>query len=210
MVGAYQAERSERDPLLGLRALACANVIMGHWFMVVYGPAAPAQGSIDLALRYLLSFSPWDGVWMFFTLSGYLMGKGFASGRHTVDGAGLKKFYRNRMLRIFPIYFVAILLVGVLISPGSNDIRTHQGWSAILSFMLFDVHDNALIGALWTVSTEFQFYHLSPVLFLLLSRVAKSPAVILAVAAALLLALGNMKFYILGTQSCGMTMYIIH
>ncbi|MFJ3153208.1 acyltransferase family protein [Pseudomonas protegens] len=200
MVDAYQAQRSERDPLLGLRALACANVIMGHWFMVVFGSVTPAENTIDLALRYLLSFSPWGGVWMFFTLSGYLMGKGFASGRHTIDGAGLKKFYRNRMLRIFPIYFVAVLLVGVLIAPGSIDIRTNQGWDTILAFMLFDVHDNALIGALWSVSTEFQFYLIAPVLFLILSKIAKNLAVILAATAVLLFALGNMKFHILGTH----------
>ncbi len=129
---AYADERSARDPLLGLRALACLNVFFGHWFMVVFGPATPANSHEEYALRTALSFSPWCGVWMFFTLSGYLMGKGFVTGRHSIDREGLKKFYRNRVLRIFPIYFISMFLVAVFVDPTYLDFRNS---GAIQSFL---------------------------------------------------------------------------
>ena len=169
----YADERSARDPLLGLRALACLNVFLGHWFMVVFGPAAPANTNGEYALRTALSFSPWCGVWMFFTLSGYLMGKGFVTGRHSVDREGLKKFYRNRVLRIFPIYFISIFLVAVFVNPTYLDFREPSAIRCLLQAGLFDQQTGGTIGALWSVSTEFQFYLLAPMLFLMLSQYFK-------------------------------------
>jgi hypothetical protein len=93
--------RTERffDPLMGLRALACFMVLMGHFFMVTF----PFAGDVHRIVRIVLEAPPWCGVWIFFTLSGYLMGKGFAKGRYTLDETGTRLFLRNRLLRIGPI-----------------------------------------------------------------------------------------------------------
>ena len=61
------------DPLMGLRALACLIVLVGHYFLVVL---PFADGSTSLATRSIFRAPPWAGVWIFFTLSGYLRGKG--------------------------------------------------------------------------------------------------------------------------------------
>lgn len=197
---AYAKERSARDPLLGLRALACLNVIMGHWFMVVFTPLAPPVTSVDIALRYGLSFSPWCGVWMFFTLSGYLMGKGFVTGRHTTSSQGLQRFYHNRVLRIFPIYFIAVLIVGVLVSPATFDLRTASAWDAVLSIALFDMRDGGPIGALWSVSTEFQFYLLAPLLFILLATLSSRRSLLIGATAVVLIGLSTLKMHTLRTH----------
>ena len=167
---AYADERSTRDPLLGLRALACLNVFFGHWFMVVFSPTTPANSNEEYALRTALSFSPWCGVWMFFTLSGYLMSKGFVTGRHSIDREGLKKFYRNRVVRIFPIYFISMFLVAVFVDPTYLDFRNSSAIQSFLEGTFFDQQTGGVIGPLWSVSTEFQFYLLAPLLFLLLSK----------------------------------------
>ena len=92
--------------------------------MMVFGPTTPAASYARIrTYEPPLSFSPWCGVWMFFTLSGYLMGKGFVTGRHSVDREGLKKFYRNRVLRILPIYFISIFLVSVFVNLTYLDLH---------------------------------------------------------------------------------------
>jgi peptidoglycan/LPS O-acetylase OafA/YrhL len=165
---AYGSIRNTKDPLLGLRAFACLCVFFGHWFLVVFAPISPAHTTAEYGIRVASSFSPWGGVWIFFTLSGYLMGKGFVTGRHNVSRNGLVKFYRNRILRIFPVYFSAILIVSALASPDYLDFRNWEAVGQFLDVLLFDQMGGGVIGALWSVSTEFQFYLLVPLIFLLL------------------------------------------
>ena len=196
-VDIYAKEKAMRDPLMGLRALACMNVFFGHWFMVVFGPNIPAHTQIDQTLRIALSFSPWAGVWIFFTISGYLMGKGFVTGRHSIDKGGLKKFYSNRILRIFPIYFFSIFLVATLVSPSNLDIRNSGTWNDIFSSLLFDQQGGGAIGALWSVSTEFSFYLLAPFLFLIISVLFKKARGLLFFMLVLCAIFGAIKFWIL-------------
>jgi hypothetical protein len=59
------------EPLMGLRAMACLMVLMGHFFRVVF---PFSHEGVPKAAMLLLS-PPWAGVWLFFALSGYLMGK---------------------------------------------------------------------------------------------------------------------------------------
>lgn len=75
------------DALLALRAFACLMVVMTH--------CNPPRNAIfykgyDLSW---LTFSPGGvGVWIFFSLSGYLMGKAFYTERYTADVPGLSIF----------------------------------------------------------------------------------------------------------------------
>jgi hypothetical protein len=72
------------DPLMGLRAMACLIVLMGHFFFIFF-PFTSSEAS-TLSQMSLVG-SPWAGVWLFFALSGYLMGKGFVRGRYRLDEA---------------------------------------------------------------------------------------------------------------------------
>ncbi len=161
------------DPLMGLRALACLLVLMGHYFMVVF--PLTTSGVWAGRVARLLRSSPWAGVWIFFTLSGFLMGKAFASGRYDLNEAGARQFLRNRWLRIAPVYYFGLLLVTVLRYP---QVLEWRNWWMVLEVCLFDYRGDLPINpmsALWSVSTEVQFYLLVPmimVLLLLLRRVA--------------------------------------
>jgi peptidoglycan/LPS O-acetylase OafA/YrhL len=153
------------DPLMGLRAMACAMVLLGHYFFIGF----PFKGH-DL-LQMLLIGSPWAGVWLFFTLSGYLMGKGFIHGRYTLDEAGCRLFFRNRILRIGPVYYVSIVLLSIYRYP--EVLQWKHAWilleMAVFDYRVLPINPNAI---LWSVSTEMQFYLLAPlmVLFLLYAK----------------------------------------
>jgi peptidoglycan/LPS O-acetylase OafA/YrhL len=154
------------DPLMGLRALACMVVLMGHFFLVSF----PFTGDVNRFVRILLVAPPWCGVSIFFTLSGYLMGKGFARGRYTLDESGMRSFLRNRLLRIGPIYFCALLLISLY--RYTAILQWKHLWMLIEMF-IFDYRGDLPInpiGALWSVSTEVQFYVLVPLLMMLLLR----------------------------------------
>jgi peptidoglycan/LPS O-acetylase OafA/YrhL len=177
------------DPLMGLRAFACALVLFGHYFIVVYPPSGSSalHGSGRNSLM-ALSGSPWAGVWVFFTLSGYLMGKGFARGRYSLDEPGVLLYLRNRMLRIVPIYYVAIFLLSVWIYP---QIFSLKNLWMLIEILTFDYRGELPInpdGALWSVTTEVQFYFLVPAIFaLLLLLRKKAPKLVYSLPAWLLI-----------------------
>jgi peptidoglycan/LPS O-acetylase OafA/YrhL len=152
------------DPLMGLRAMACLMVLMGHFFFIFF-PFKSSQA--PALLQMSLVCSPWAGVWLFFTLSGYLMGKGFVRGRYTLDESGCRLFYRNRILRIGPVYYLSIIFLSIYRYP--EVFHWKHGWilleMAIFDYRIFPINPN---GILWSVSTEMQFYLLAPLMVLFL------------------------------------------
>ena len=155
------------DPLMGLRALACFFVLMGHYFLIVL-PFSDSGASIPVQMT--LRAPAWCGVWIFFTLSGYLMGKGFVKKRYSLDEAGSKLFWRNRALRIVPVYVVSVLLVALF---RYRDIFEPRHLWMLGEIFIFDFGGGIPIqpiAALWSVSTEVQFYMLVPALTVILFR----------------------------------------
>ena len=165
-----QANGALFDPLLGLRALACFFVLMGHYFLVVF---PFTLGATPRLVQALLHTSPWAGVWLFFTLSGFLMGKAFSHSRYSLDESGMRHFLRNRFLRLLPVYYVCILLIVIYRNP--EVLHLHNAW-IMLEMTTFDYRGDLSLnpnGALWSVSTEMQFYFLVPILMLALLRLRK-------------------------------------
>lgn len=200
----YALLRKEYDPLLGLRASAFFMVFMGHWFLVVFPPFDVMKPDAPILFRSIFSGSPWGGVWVFFTLSGYLMGKSFITGRYLPDIAGISNFFRNRALRIFPLYFLAIFLIIVLQKPEHIQLSSPSQLDALLSELLFDPQGAGAIGALWSVSTEVQFYLAIPFIHIFLAKYVTTlpricaimaTIIIIIVASKTLSMLGGWHFY---------------
>ena len=113
------------DPLNFLRAVATMMVFGQH--ISQYGGkelVRLAQTSAAGNLVFVFRFPAWAGVWIFFILSGYLAGKGFASGRYSVDKRGVLGYYRNRITKTYVPALVFVLcelffehLTGVLSDP---------------------------------------------------------------------------------------------
>jgi peptidoglycan/LPS O-acetylase OafA/YrhL len=169
-----------------LRALACLIVLIGHGTTVVFPPDDIANVARHSSLFWLSMPMPWAGVWVFFTLSGYLMGKGFFTGRYTFDRAGILRFYKNRILRIVPLFYFAAFLVAIFVHP--EELR-RSNILHILSLMSFDneaTRPPHLIGLLWSVATEMQFYVTAPffagLIFVTARRIGVLPIVGTAIA----------------------------
>jgi peptidoglycan/LPS O-acetylase OafA/YrhL len=182
------------DFLLVLRAFAGMTVVAIH----VYGSmiATPAQNESlwtlgPVSLTWLLSGAGQFGVFVFFTLSGYLMGKGFAKRRYALDAAGALRFYWSRILRIYP---VLIFYMIVMITLGRMNAPTGTATFAILGQMLLMQWHPAFGDSfpwfkhLWSIMTEFQFYLTVPFFAFAFARLVRGRRAALLTLGALALA----------------------
>jgi len=160
------AAQHQSDPLLSLRFLACLLVLTGHSVLVDFPPGHLMDDIHDDCWYSYLLPEPWAGIWIFFILSGYLMGKGFFSGRYDKNVSSCISFYRNRCLRIVPLYAFATLLIGALVLPTLFYPINFMRWVTL--FVFFDFGPKPVpISALWSVGTEMEFYLMVPFIFVL-------------------------------------------
>jgi peptidoglycan/LPS O-acetylase OafA/YrhL len=127
------------------------------------------------------------GVRFFFVLSGFLITYLlFVEKRNNNNrNIDIKAFYIRRLLRIWPLYFVAVAF-GFLVFPfisklflGEFYFENANPWNHIFFLGNFDMLWNGKptgvpLGLLWSLSVEEQFYLFWPVLFLLIGPVRKN------------------------------------
>ncbi len=140
----------------GLRAIAAITVLFHHasFFSgrMVNGRLAPFFTHLDV------------GVAIFFLISGFLLYRPFAAaalaGR---PGPSVRRFFKRRLLRIYPAYWLA--LVCVLLFFGLRK-TTHGALSYFEYFTLLQVYDakraSGGISQAWTLSIELSFYAFLP------------------------------------------------
>jgi peptidoglycan/LPS O-acetylase OafA/YrhL len=148
----------------GLRGVAILAVFFYHY---ARGAGTHTNSAVIKAFSTLFGFG-WTGVDLFFVLSGFLI-TGILY--DTLDDPGYyKKFYARRVLRIFPIYYLVVLIF-LLLTPF---VEFH--WkSAHLLFLVYLGYPAALIWPilvqtsaylaithLWSLSLEEQFYMIWP------------------------------------------------
>jgi peptidoglycan/LPS O-acetylase OafA/YrhL len=111
-------------------------------------------------------FYGWSGVDLFFVLSGFLIGGQLwkeLSRRGDID---VKRFILRRGLRIWPLYYAFILAVG-----GASLARGKPVTGFLVDALCVSNYFHHKIAGGWSLSTEEQFYVLTPVLLYLGSRV---------------------------------------
>lgn len=116
------------------------------------------------------------GVSFFFVLSGFLITYLMLLEKNKFNSISIRKFYLRRILRIWPLYFL-ILIVGFFILPKltyipyfSENLSSNFKWNLImyilmlpnLAFSFFLAVP--LIGQLWSIGVEEQFYLIWPIL----------------------------------------------
>ena len=176
--------RNNLDPLLTLRGFACLVVIIYHGIVVPHLFDSQLSSGTQLSsLRQSIIYKGYDltwilfghgpvAVWIFFVLSGYLMGKAFYSGRYTANVSGVINFWRNRVLRIFPLYYFVTLIILVFVY--TNYLKL-SNWGYLLRVLSFTY--NPYVGGqalqfnipFWSLSTEVQFYIFVPLIYCFLS-----------------------------------------
>jgi peptidoglycan/LPS O-acetylase OafA/YrhL len=164
------------------RFIAFFLVFIYHCFIYF----KPVFNSIEeqnqfFVLQYFLTFvneSGDLGVNFFFTLSGFLISFLLLKEQENRSKIHLVSFYMRRILRIWPLYFLSIIL-GFIILPllfpavysSSNSICI--GWYALflgnVDVMLHG-YPPPVLGVLWSISIEEQFYLLWPLGIALLPK----------------------------------------
>jgi len=115
------------------------------------------------------------GVRFFFTISGFLITWLMLKEETEFECVSLKNFYIRRTLRIWPVYFSYVALLGVLQAFGIV-VQHHYAWRGLLTFTrnFFDKMASSYVDDVslhcWSLSIEEQFYFFWPLIFLLLER----------------------------------------
>ncbi len=152
----------------GLRGVAVLLVILHHGIVL-------SSGSSHDRLYQVATFG-WVGVDLFFVLSGFLITGILCDTRTRPNCLGY--FYARRALRIFPLYYTALLALLIclpLIDLRSGaEFRRYQAWYwAYLVNILSSLHPHApsvaRTGHLWSLAVEEQFYMLWPLVVMLLN-----------------------------------------
>ena len=184
-----KGSNNKLDALLTLRGLACLMVVVYHGITIPQLFVSQLSSDAQLStLRQSIIYKGYDltwilfshgpvAVWIFFVLSGYLMGKAFYSGRYIANVSGTINFWRNRILRIFPLYYFAALILLVFVY---TDYLKLSNWGYLLRVLTFTY--NPYIGGqalqfnipFWSLSTEVQFYLFIPFIYYLLSSRLKN------------------------------------
>ncbi|HEY0232128.1 MAG TPA: acyltransferase, partial [Dokdonella sp.] len=172
--------------LTGLRGFAAFWVLLYHaWVDAV--PRAMKIGSGDYAINLTPAFSGgWTGVDIFFTLSAFLLSLPFVSWQMGLaPRPALGTFWQRRILRIFPAYYaqIAVLLIlagvfGVGVWPGLGQLLGNL----VLWFNVGHSGVTPLNAVTYTLSIEFCFYLLLPLLAFLLRPRGWIVLLVLAVA----------------------------
>jgi peptidoglycan/LPS O-acetylase OafA/YrhL len=149
-----------------LRAVAAFGVLTAHAY-ALGGRAAPIQAEYwyDVPL-YALS----TGVWLFFAISGYVIGRPFVD--RLIEGRPLPElapYALRRGFRIFPLYWVAVTTVIVV-----DGLAGTQPWQVPFHYALLQNlvpgQQEALLTVAWTLTIEVLFYVAVPLLALAVQR----------------------------------------
>jgi len=186
----------------GIRALAAFLVISTHW------------PNLDLSLKF-----GWIGVNIFFVLSGFLITRILVHEKHRKLKPYLSKFFLNRILRIFPIYYLffgitalIIVLMRRFIPELANDGTLLSGINAIKHDAIYYLtysynikitlnyffhwagYQNQFFGHLWSLAVEEQFYLIFPfIVYFLDERALKKLVVAIIIICPLNQALGSIN-----------------
>jgi len=143
--------------------------------------------NLGLLSRFALRHLP-AGVLLFFTLSGFLLYRPLAASvLRQAPRPSVRRYLRNRALRIFPAYLMVLLVVGVLLpaaltgrgSSGSPLGRLVGDPGVLLAnaFLLqnyFPASMDTGIGPAWSLAVELVFYLVLPLLGWLAAACARA------------------------------------
>lgn len=147
-----------------LRALAALAVLVFH--ASVYSGFSTGAGLGAVTARLDL------GVTLFFLISGFLLYRPYVAARCGGRPAlPLGEFYRRRILRIVPAYWVALVLLALWPGLGGGVLSLPDG----LRFFLFAQNLSLStvlqgIGPAWTLCVELSFYAVLPLYAALVAR----------------------------------------
>jgi peptidoglycan/LPS O-acetylase OafA/YrhL len=172
--------------LNGLRFFAAFAVVVTHIELVKHFQGYPTfwveNTPNELTIKNILQKIVFEagglGVYFFFVLSGFLITYLLLTEKAKTGTVAIKKFYWRRVLRIWPLYYLIVIL-GFFVIPyittgGFNftnkELNAHYGLNLFLYLIIFPNIAHAmfnpvpLISQTWSIGVEEQFYIIWPVL----------------------------------------------
>jgi len=149
------AARAEFAALDGLRAVAVALVMLLHFGYLNGG---------------------WIGVQVFFVLSGFLITGVLLADRDAPLGSYLRRFYWRRTLRIFPLYYGCLAVLGVCYAIWKRPAELPDNAVSLLTYtynftrLSPDWQASPFFTHFWSLAVEEQFYLFWPFVVHGLSR----------------------------------------
>ncbi len=142
----YQNAKTHIPALDGLRGIAILLVILFHTFHFMLG---------------------WCGVDLFFVLSGFLITGSLLETKH--EPHYFKNFWIKRVLRIFPLYYLVLLLILVPKDVFDVDTVSYSSWSYwfyiqnwLYVYTGLFPDGKATLNHFWSLAIEEQFYFFFP------------------------------------------------
>jgi peptidoglycan/LPS O-acetylase OafA/YrhL len=181
------APRLYLPELDGLRFFAFAFVFLFHQGV----PWPQLAGLIGRNASLCFQQNGWIGVQVFFILSGYLIVTLLLREEAAYGRVDLRAFWVRRILRIWPLYYLTVVIV-FLVIPGVSGTLSTTGGRAMLgrhlpAFLLFLGNWSMILrgpvwedsqSVLWSVCVEEQFYLLVPLFVAFVGPRARVPVVV--------------------------------
>lgn len=163
-------DKSNRvDPINALRTFTILAVFVAH-------SCSFTGGVFSYKWSFVFVMPAWMAMWVFFTLSGYLAGKGFAQGRYPLTARGIGRYYYKRFIRIWLPTMFFIFLACILSFP--DFIPKNP---SVLQLFLFCTYGSVWnnpavdgIGATWFAFTLMWLYLSAPWLAYLAEKTRKA------------------------------------
>lgn len=166
----------------GFRAFSIVSVIIFHCFFFLQKVINGEVKGFDERLIFLKKvpvFFNWvwqadKGVDIFFILSGFLIGHKIFREHEKKGTINLKRFYYQRILRIVPVYVVALLVALLFIRNNAEYI-----WANLLFINNFVSVDKLFLQHSWSITVEMQFYFIFPLFFVFIFSKTKHQLTVL-------------------------------
>ena len=142
--------------LQGLRAICITFVVLAH-----------LSGTHNCFHSVVVERYGNLGVRIFLVLSGYLITSQLAKERATTGSIALKRFYARRAFRIFPAAYVFML---VAIATHWQVLSATNMVTALTYTVNYCQHGSHVLGHLWSLGVEEQYYLVWPLCLLLFFR----------------------------------------
>jgi len=101
---------------------------------------------------------------LFFLISGYLMQLTLNVNYRQFEGAGVSKYYVNRIVRIFPLYWIVVLFVFIF----DHNYFNKQTSGAVLGTLFLGLYNaGRVVAPAWTLPFELFYFAFAPFVLLM-------------------------------------------
>jgi peptidoglycan/LPS O-acetylase OafA/YrhL len=177
-------ESRNRIPCLdGIRAISIFGVLLGH---LMGTSGFLAQGGLITSVGDLGNF----GVRVFFVVSGFLITHLLIQEHQKRGSISVKHFYIRRSFRIFPAFYCYLAVIAALALAGLVSLQWGDFGYAATYTINFVERKSWVVGHLWSLAVEEQFYLLWPAVIVLVGWKRAAGFALAAVLLAPLLRIG--------------------